>query len=115
MTDIRQMALPLYEAEGAAGAQAERQKQERQLRCELYHDSFQNFKKYQIPKAQLVIADAPYNVGGKARIYPQYTAGFYQEELRTGAQGEYADSWGDGVCARILPRPAAEVQKRRTV
>ena len=35
----------------------------RPLRCELYHDSFQNFKKYQIPKAQLVIADVPYNVG----------------------------------------------------
>jgi len=33
---------------------------------ELYHDNFQNFKKYGIPKAQLVIADIPYNVGKNA-------------------------------------------------
>ena len=33
--------------------------------CEiaLYHDNFQNFKRYNIPKAQLVIADIPYNIG----------------------------------------------------
>lgn len=30
---------------------------------ELYHDNFQNFKRYDIPKAQLVIADIPYNIG----------------------------------------------------
>ena len=29
----------------------------------LYNDHFQNFKTYQIPKAQLIIADIPYNVG----------------------------------------------------
>ena len=33
------------------------------LKCELYHDNFQNFKCYSIPKAQLVIADIPYNIG----------------------------------------------------
>lgn len=33
------------------------------VKCELYNDSFQNFKRYGIPKAQLVIADIPYNVG----------------------------------------------------
>jgi site-specific DNA-methyltransferase (adenine-specific) len=33
------------------------------LKCELYNDSFQNFKKYGIQKAQLVIADIPYNCG----------------------------------------------------
>jgi site-specific DNA-methyltransferase (adenine-specific) len=32
-------------------------------RIELYHDHFQNFKVYGIPKAQLIIADIPYNVG----------------------------------------------------
>lgn len=31
--------------------------------CELYHDNFQNFKQYNIPRAQLVIADIPYNIG----------------------------------------------------
>lgn len=29
----------------------------------LYNDNFQNFKRYGIPKAQLVIADIPYNIG----------------------------------------------------
>jgi len=32
----------------------------------LYHDHFQNFKVYQIPKAQLIIADIPYNIGKNA-------------------------------------------------
>ena len=34
--------------------------------CELYHDNFQNFKRYNIKKAQLVIADIPYNIGENA-------------------------------------------------
>lgn len=29
----------------------------------LYNDHFQNYKSYQIPKAQLIIADIPYNIG----------------------------------------------------
>lgn len=32
----------------------------------IFHDSFQNFKRYAIPKAQLVIADIPYNIGENA-------------------------------------------------
>lgn len=32
---------------------------------ELYRDSFQNFRSYQLPKAQLIIADVPYNLGTK--------------------------------------------------
>lgn len=32
----------------------------------LYRDHFQNFKSYQIPKAQLIIADVPYNLGNNA-------------------------------------------------
>lgn len=36
-------------------------------KVELYHDNFQNFKRYNIPKkAQLVIADIPYNIGENA-------------------------------------------------
>lgn len=31
-----------------------------------YHDNFQNFKRYNIPKAQMVIADIPYNIGTDA-------------------------------------------------
>lgn len=33
------------------------------LKCELYRDSMQNFRRYGIPKAQLVIADVPYCAG----------------------------------------------------
>lgn len=32
----------------------------------LYNDHFQNYKSYNIPKAQLIIADIPYNVGKDA-------------------------------------------------
>lgn len=37
-----------------------------EIKCRLYHDNFQNYKRYNIPKAQLVIADIPYNLGVKA-------------------------------------------------
>lgn len=33
---------------------------------ELFNDSFQNYKVYGIPKAQLIIADVPYNLGKNA-------------------------------------------------
>ena len=33
---------------------------------EIYNDHFQNFKTYGIPKAQLIIADVPYNLGTNA-------------------------------------------------
>lgn len=36
------------------------------IRHKLINDHFQNFKSYGIPKAQLVIADIPYNVGNYA-------------------------------------------------
>ena len=32
----------------------------------LYNDHFQNYKRYNIPKAQLLIADIPYNIGENA-------------------------------------------------
>lgn len=34
--------------------------------AELYNDHFQNYKLYNIPKAQLVLTDIPYNVGANA-------------------------------------------------
>ncbi len=35
-------------------------------KIKLYHDNFQNYKRYGIPRAQLVIADIPYNIGKNA-------------------------------------------------
>jgi len=39
---------------------------QRKIKCELINDHFQNYKPYAIPKAQLVIADIPYNIGKNA-------------------------------------------------
>lgn len=39
---------------------------EKSTKCELYNDHFQNYKRYNIQKAQLVIADIPYNLGNNA-------------------------------------------------
>ena len=36
------------------------------IKTELFNDNFQNYKRYGIPKAQLVIADIPYNLGKNA-------------------------------------------------
>lgn len=36
---------------------------EKQTTVKLFNDNFQNYKRYGIPKAQLVIADIPYNIG----------------------------------------------------
>ena len=33
------------------------------VKCEIFRDSMQNYKKYGIRPAQLIIADVPYNVG----------------------------------------------------
>lgn len=38
----------------------------RKQKIELINDHFQNFKRYNIPKAQLVIADIPYNLANNA-------------------------------------------------
>ena len=51
------------------------------VKCELYHDNFQNFKTYGIPKAQLVIADIPYNIGVDAYASnPMWYRGWGQQE-----------------------------------
>lgn len=39
------------------------EKHKPKLKCELYNDSMQGWKGYPIQKAQLIIADVPYNVG----------------------------------------------------
>lgn len=39
---------------------------EKKIKAELFHDHFENSKRYNIPRAQLIIADIPYNLGNKA-------------------------------------------------
>lgn len=49
------------------------------IKTELYNDNFQNFKRYNIPRAQLVIADIPYNLG-------------------VNAYAEHCGAWHNGRC-----------------
>ena len=42
------------------------EKHTKKTKIELYNDHFENAKVYQIPKAQLIIADIPYNLGNNA-------------------------------------------------
>ena len=35
----------------------------KKCKCEIFRDSFQNYKRYNIPHAQLVICDVPYGIG----------------------------------------------------
>lgn len=39
------------------------EQKKKKIKCEIYRDSFQNSKRYNIPRAQLIIADVPYNAG----------------------------------------------------
>jgi site-specific DNA-methyltransferase (adenine-specific) len=41
-------------------------KRELRLTHKLFNDHFQNSKRYNVPKAQLIIADVPYNIGNNA-------------------------------------------------
>ena len=49
-----------------SSAANEAQGKTKSVKTELYFDNFQNYKRYNIPKAQLVIADIPYNLGVNA-------------------------------------------------
>ena len=51
-------------------------------RIELYNDHFQNFKVYGIPKAQLIIADPPYNLGENA--YASNTSWYIDGDNKNG-------------------------------
>ena len=59
-------------------------------KCELYNDNFQNFKVYNTPaKAQLVIADIPYNLGNAAYgSNPMWYVGGGQQERRERESGK---------------------------
>ncbi len=55
----------------------------------LYHDHFQNHKQYNIPKAQLIIADIPFNVGLNAYASnPQWYEGGQIEQGQSDKAGK---------------------------
>ena len=53
----------------------------------LFNDHFQNFKKYNLHKAQLIIADVPYNLGNNA--YASNPA-WYKEGENSNGESEFA-------------------------
>jgi len=58
-------------------------------RIALFNDHFQNYKQYGIPKAQLIIADIPYNVGKNAYgSNPQW----YKDGDNANGESEFANS-----------------------
>lgn len=61
------------------------------MKTELYHDNFQNYKRYGIPKAQLVIADIPYNLGANA--YASSTEWYIGGDNRNGESNKAAKSF----------------------
>lgn len=63
------------------------------LKCELYNDHFQNFKRYNIPKAQLVIADIPYNLGINA--YASNNAWYVDGQIANGESDKAGKSFFD--------------------
>lgn len=63
---------------------------------EIFNDNFQNFKRYNLPKAQILIADIPYNIGINAYASnPQW----YKKGNRSEGESKYAKArffQGDG-------------------
>lgn len=63
------------------------------LKCELYNDHFQNYKRYNIPKAQLVIADIPYNLGIDA--YASNNSWYVDGQIANGESDKAGTSFFD--------------------
>ena len=92
----------------------------RETKLNLFHDNFQNHKRYNIPKAQLVIADIPYNLGNNA--YASSTEWYVDgdnkkgESVKAGKQFFNTDSNFNLVeymhfCSRLLMPEPKEVGK----
>jgi len=90
------------------------------LKCELYNDHFQNFKRYNIPKAQLVIADIPYNLGINA--YASNNAWYVDGQISNGesdkAGKQFFDTDGNfkiaefmHFCSKMLVKEPKEAGK----
>ena len=59
------------------------------IKCEIYNDHFENAKRYNIPHAQLIIADIPYNLGNNAYASnPQW----YKDGDNSNGESKFANS-----------------------
>lgn len=89
-------------------------------RVELFNDHFQNFRTYGIPKAQLVIADIPFNIGKSAYASSPlwYEGGDNRNGESTLAGKEFFDTDKDfrvaefmHFCSHMLVKEPKEVGK----
>lgn len=69
------------------------ERKNKNVKCELYNDHFQNFKRYGIPKAQLVIADIPYNLGVNA--YASNTSWYINGDNKNGESDKAGKAFFD--------------------
>ena len=90
------------------------------IKCELYRDNFQNYKRYNIPRAQLVIADIPYNLGNNA--YASSNEWYVDGKIENGeskkANSMFFDTDNDfriaefmHFCSKLLIKEPKEVGK----
>ena len=90
------------------------------MKPKLYNDHFQNYKTYGIPKAQLIIADIPYNIGNNA--YGSNPSWYIDGDNKNGeshlAGKEFFDTDKDfriteflHFCSKMLVKEPKEVNK----
>lgn len=90
------------------------------IKCELFNDHFQNYKRYNIPKAQLVIADIPYNLGNNA--YASSNVWYVDGDMKNGESDKANKSFFDTdenfkiaeymhFCSRLLVKEPKEAGK----
>lgn len=93
---------------------------EKKVKIELYNDHFENAKRYQIPRAQLIIADIPYNIGKNA--YGSRSDWYIDGDNKNGeskkANSEFFDTDKDfkiynffQFCTRLLKKEPKETGK----
>lgn len=90
------------------------------IKYDLYNDHFQNYKRYGIPKAQLVIADIPYNLGNNAYASSNewYVGGKIENGESTKANSMFFDTDNDfrisefmHFCSKMLIKEPKEKGK----
>ncbi|RBS04860.1 hypothetical protein EA79_00390 [Enterococcus faecalis] len=93
---------------------------QRETKIQLFNDHFQNYKRYGIPKAQLVIADIPYNLGKNA--YASSSAWYEGGKIENGESDKANKSFFDTdenfrisefmhFCSKMLKKEPKEVGK----
>lgn len=93
---------------------------EKTNKFDIYNDHFQNYKRYNIPKAQLVIADIPYNLGKNA--YASSNEWYVDGDIKNGESDKANKAFFDTdenfkisefmhFCSKMLIKEPKEVGK----